>query len=523
MTATKGQSEYFLEMREIVKVYPNGVLANDKVNLCCQKGEIHALMGENGAGKSTLMKILFGVEKATEGKIFFKGEELNLKSPLDAIAKGIGMVHQHFMLDENLTVTENIILGIEPQKYGAMDYALARKQVLEVAEKYNLGIDPDKLIMDLDVGKKQKVEILKALIRGAEVLILDEPTAVLTPQETEELFSQLKLLRDQGHTILFISHKLKEIREICSKATVMRNGKYVGTRDLKDVTLQDLSRMMVGRDVVREVEKKEATPHGKVLEVKNLSLMNDDLKQVLKQVSFTVPYGKILGIAGVEGNGQRELIDCITGLNSDYQGEIFLQGQAYKKRETVRQVRDLGLFHIPEDRLTYGVMAEASIEDNLIANVFHKKEYNRGLLLDEKKLHALSDKLIQKYQVKTDSKFTEIRMLSGGNMQKVVAAREMSGEVKLLVADQPTRGIDIGTATFMYDQIVEMRDQGKAVLLVSADINEVLELSDSLMVMYEGEIVAYFENTHDLTEEELGLYMLGIKKMTEKEKGGLFV
>ncbi len=511
------QENIFLEMKNIVKVYSNGVLANDNVNLSCEKGEIHALMGENGAGKSTLMKILFGIEQPTSGTIIFKGKEISIKNPLDAIAKGIGMVHQHFMLDENLTVTENIILGMEPKKGLGMDYALARKMVIDVANKYNLKIDPDKLIMDLDVGKKQKVEILKALIRGAEVLILDEPTAVLTPQETEELFSQLKLLRDQGHTIIFISHKLKEISQICSKATVMRNGKYIGSYDIKEVSIQELSKMMVGRDVVREVVKKKAEPKEKVLEVNNLNVVNDELKNVVKDVSFRVRKGEILGIAGVEGNGQRELIDCITGLETSYSGQIYLNNKLYEKKEPVMQVRNLGLYHIPEDRLTYGVMLNASIEDNLIANVFTKPEYNKGLLLDSKKLNELSDSLINKYQIKTDSKFTEIRMLSGGNMQKVVAAREMSGDVQLLVADQPTRGIDVGTATFMHDQLVEMRDNGAAVLLVSADINEVLELSDSLIVMYEGEIVAYFDHTEHLTEEELGLYMLGIKKMSEEE------
>lgn len=511
------QEKPFLEMRNIVKIYSNGVLANDNVNLSCQQGEIHALMGENGAGKSTLMKILFGIEQPTSGKIFLRGEEIVIKNPLDAIAKGIGMVHQHFMLDENLSVTENIILGMEPKKGLGIDYKQARQMVLDVAKKYNLGVDPDKLIMDLDVGKKQKVEILKALIRGAQILILDEPTAVLTPQETDELFSQLKILRDTGHTIIFISHKLKEISEICSVATVMRSGKYIGSRDIKEVGIQELSKMMVGRDVVREIEKKPAMPKDKVLEVKGISFINDELKKVVKNVNFCVKSGEILGIAGVEGNGQRELIDCITGLESGYSGEIYLSGCLYDKKEPVQKIRNLGLFHIPEDRLTYGVIHDASIEDNLIANVFSKPEYNKGLLLDYKKLHELSDDLIAKYQIKTDSKFTPIRMLSGGNMQKVVAAREMSGEVKFLVADQPTRGIDIGTAAFMHDQIVQMRDDDTAVLLVSADINEVLELSDSLIVMYEGEIVAYFNDTSHLTEEELGLYMLGIKKMSDDE------
>ncbi len=503
----------FLEMRDIVKVYPNGVIANDNVQLKCEKGEIHALMGENGAGKSTLMKILFGIEQPTSGSIFFKGEEITIKSPLDAIDKGIGMVHQHFMLDENLTVTENIILGMEPKKGLRLDYKKAREMVLEISEKYNLRVDPDRLISDLDVGRKQKVEILKSLIRGAEVLILDEPTAVLTPQETEELFAQLKVLRDDGHTIIFISHKLNEISEICSKASVMRNGKYVGSRDLEEVTMAELSRMMVGRDVVREVEKQHANPKEVVLQVNNLSVVNDELKKVVNNVSFKVRQGEILGIAGVEGNGQREIIDCITGLRSEYDGNLILLNNEYDKKAPVKQVRGLGLYHIPEDRLTYGVMSEATIVDNLIANIYNRSEYKKGVFIDYPKLNQLADQLIDKYQVKTDSKFTPVRMLSGGNMQKVVAAREMHGEPKLLVADQPTRGIDVGTASFMHDQIVQMRDRDVAILLSSADINEVLELSDSLVVMYEGEIVAYFDDTKGITEEELGLYMLGLNKM----------
>ncbi len=507
----------FLEMRDIVKVYPNGVLANDKVELICQKGEIHALMGENGAGKSTLMKILFGIEQPTSGKIIFKGEEISIKSPLDAIAKGIGMVHQHFMLDENLTVTENIILGMEPKKGLGLDFKRARQMVIDVAEKYNLKLDPDKLISELDVGRKQKVEILKALIRGAEVLILDEPTAVLTPQETEELFNQLKILRDEGHTIIFISHKLNEISEICSRATVMRNGKFVGSRSLSDVTMAELSRMMVGRDVIREVEKQPANPAEVVLNVKDLKVVNDELKRVVNNVSFSVRAGEILGIAGVEGNGQREIIDCVTGLRTDYEGALTLLSQPYAQKLVIKQIRDLGLYHIPEDRLTYGVMENASIVDNLIANIYDQPAYNKGIKMDYKKLNAVAENLIGQFQIKTDSKFTEVRMLSGGNMQKVVAAREMIGDLKLLVADQPTRGIDVGTASFMHDQIVKMRDDNTAVLLSSADINEVMELSDSMIVMYEGEIVAYFKTTHGLSEEELGLYMLGLKRMSLEE------
>lgn len=510
----------FLDMKNITKVYPNGVVANENVDLFCEKGEIHALMGENGAGKSTLMKILFGVEQATSGTIHFKGEELHLKSPLDAIEKGIGMVHQHFMLDEELTVTENIILGIEPRKGLSIDYQQARDMVLEISEKYQLKVDPDAIVMDLDVGKKQKVEILKALIRGAELLIMDEPTAVLTPQETDELFEQFKILRDEGHTIIFISHKLKEISSICSRATIMRAGKGLGGYDLENVTIQELSRMMVGRDVVREVEKAEPKPTENKLVVEDLTVINDELKVVVDKLSFSLRGGEILGIAGVEGNGQRELVDVITGLSNEYQGHVYVAGHKLETQAPVKQARQLGLYHIPEDRLTYGVMADGSIEDNLISNRYTRPEFNKNIFLDEKKIHQLADDLIEEYQIKTDSKFTPIRMLSGGNMQKVVAAREMSEDIEVLVADQPTRGIDVGTASFMHDELVKIRDQGAAILLISADINEVMEMSDRLIVLYDGKISGYFNDTHNLTEEELGFYMLGIHHMTAEEVKG---
>lgn len=379
----------FLQIKGITKVYSNGVVANDKVNLVCNKGEIHALMGENGAGKSTLMKILFGVEQPTSGKIILNGEEVVINNPLDAIDKGIGMVHQHFMLDENLTVTENIILGIEPKKGLKIDYVQAKQMVLDVAEKYNFDINPDELIMDLDVGRKQKVEILKALIRGAEILILDEPTAVLTPQETKELFVQLESLRDAGHTIIFISHKLNEISQICSHATVMRNGKYVGSEYIADVSIEHLSRLMVWRDVVREVEKSESYPQQIVLSVKDLNVANH-----VNDISFNVRAGEILGIAGVEGNGQREIIDAITGLNNSYTGEITFTDVAVDRTNPIKQLRDLGLYHIPEDRMTFGVMIDASIEENLISNVYSSKEYSKGFILDSKKINGLSKELI---------------------------------------------------------------------------------------------------------------------------------
>lgn len=512
--------ELVLEMKGIDKIYPNGVIANKDAYLGIEKAEIHALLGENGAGKTTLMKVLFGIEQPTSGSIFLNGKEVSITSPLHAIDLGIGMVHQHFMLDERLTVTENIILGMEPKKGLALDYKKAVEMVREVSEKYNFKVEPNKLIMDLSVGKKQKVEILKALIRGAKILILDEPTAVLTPQETVELFEQLNTLKSLGHSIVFISHKLNEVKQICDRATVMRLGVYQGTHNVADVTVKDLSRLMIGREVVRKIEKKPSNPGDVVLAVDDLQVINEEAKITVNNVSFAVRKGEILGVAGVEGNGQRELIDALTGLSSAYTGKIQLN-RLGNNPTTVKNLRNAGMNHIPEDRLTYGVAAEGSIQDNLITNRFEKSVFNNGIFQNFKEIFTTSDLLIKDYQIKTDSKDTLVRMLSGGNMQKVVAAREMSTEMDILVADQPTRGIDVGTAAFIHDRIVELRDQGVAVLLVSADINEVLEVSDSLIVMYEGEITAYFKDAKKVGEEELGLYMLGIKKMTEKQLEGV--
>lgn len=514
--------QYVLEMKNITKVYSNGVIANKDANLQIEAAEIHALLGENGAGKTTLMKILFGIEQKTSGEILLNGELVDIKSPLHAIDCGIGMVHQHFMLDEKLTVTENIILGMEPKKGLSLDYKKANQMVLEVSEKYNFKVDPNKKVMDLSVGKKQKVEILKALIRGAKILILDEPTAVLTPQETKELFEQLRILKSQGHSIVFISHKLNEVKEICDRATVMRLGVYQGTYPIKEVSVKDLSRLMIGRDVKREVTKKEAQVGERVLQVKNLKVINEEQKVALNNVSFSVRRGEILGIAGVEGNGQRELIDCISALETSFSGSIELLGMSNKLSYSVKNLRSHGMNHIPEDRLVYGVNAEASIQDNLISNRFDAKEFQKGLFTNQKKITEEANALIKQYQVKTESKDTLIRMLSGGNMQKVVAAREMSTNMTILIADQPTRGIDVGTAAFIHDKIVELRDQGLAVLLVSADINEVLEVSDRLIVMYEGEIAAHFNDLKQVNEEILGEYMLGLKKMSLEEiKGAL--
>ncbi len=512
--------ENILVMEKITKIYGNGFVANKDVDFSVKKGEIHALVGENGAGKSTLMKVLFGVETPDSGRILLKGKEVKIDNPMSAIKQGIGMVHQHFMLAPSLTVAENMIMGIEPKKYGFIDYDRVVKMCREVSEKYNLAIDPLAKVKDLSVGIKQKVEILKALLRGAEILILDEPTAVLTPQETDELFVQLEKLREKGHTIIFISHKLKEIKQICNKITILRHGKSMGEYEVKDLTEQEISRLMVGRDVVLKVEKKKAEPKDTILKVRDLVVRDMTGRDKLKGISFNVRRGEILGIAGIEGNGQREVAEAITGLEPYAAGEITIKGRDIKGLP-IRQIREMGTAHIPEDRMTYGISAEVSIKDNMISDRFYKKDYNKKVLFNEKKIEKEVDGLIKDYLVKCDDRTQPVRMLSGGNIQKVVVARECSLSPDFIVVNQPTRGIDVGAIEFVRKHLIDLRDEGVSILLISADLNEVLELSDSLMVMCEGEIVAYFEDSSKVTEQELGEYMLGIKTMTKEQIGGI--
>jgi len=511
-------ADNILVMENITKVYPNGFVANKNVNFSVKKGEIHALVGENGAGKSTLMKILFGVETSDTGRILLNGNEIKIDSPSGAIKYGIGMVHQHFMLAPSLTVAENMVMGIEPKRFCFIDFEKAIKMTQDVAKKYNFDIDPKAYVKDLPVGVKQKIEILKALLRGAQILILDEPTAVLTPQETSELFIQLKKLKEQGHTIIFISHKLREIKEICDRITILRNGRAVGEAEVSELSEQDISNKMVGRDVILKVEKEHATPQESVLKIRNLTVVNQFGKESLKNVSFDVRKGQIFGIAGVEGNGQSEIAETVTGLRSYSKGLIEIKGVNIEKH-TIRDIRNLKVSHVPEDRMTYGIAGEISIKDNIISDRYFKNEYNKHGMQDTKKINEEVDQCIKEYLVKCGGREQPIRMLSGGNIQKVVAAREFSSSPDLAVVNQPTRGIDVGATEFVRKRIVELRDEGTAIILISADLNEVMELSDSLIVMYDGEISAYFSDSKNVTEQELGEYMLGIKKMSPEEIG----
>lgn len=502
-----------LEMRGITKVYPNGVVANRDVSFSLREGEIHALAGENGAGKSTLMKMIFGMEEPSEGDIYIYGEKVRLLSPQDAIDRGIGMVHQHFMLVPSFTVAENMVLGMEPRKGFGIHYAEAIQMTEETARKYNLAVNPRAKVEDLTVGMKQKVEILKALIRGAKILILDEPTAVLTPQETEELFRELKQLKEHGHTIVFISHKLKEVKAICDRITILRGGRSEGVFEVADVTEQEISRLMVGRDVVLKYDKSKLDIQKPVLTIENLNVHDAQGKPLLSDINFSVRGGQIVGIAGVEGNGQRELVEALTGglAGVTSSGTVEVNGTQIRE-SNILNIRNLGVSYIPEDRMSQGSAGEASISDNMISTHYRSKAINNGLFLRGSRIASLAAKLIEDFKIRCSGPKQQIGMLSGGNMQKVVVARECSTEPQLLIAEQPTRGVDVGAAQLIHQKLLELRENQGAIVLLSADLNEVLEISDCLLVMYEGQIVAYIEDPSGMSEEELGLYMLGSKR-----------
>ena len=508
---------FIVQMKGISKVYPNGIAANRNVDFFVKKGEIHALMGENGAGKSTLVKILFGLEQPTEGQIIINGEEVHLSSPTVAISKGIGMVHQHFMLVPSLTVAENIVLGMAPIRNGVfIDYKKAVQITEEVSQKYNLHVNPNAKVMDIPVGMKQKVEILKALVRGANILILDEPTAVLTTQETSELFKELMTLKELGYTIIFISHKLNEIKQITDRLTIMRGGKSMGVYGTAITSQQEISRLMVGRDVILNVEKDKPQPKDSVLKVRNLEYTNKWNKKMIDRLSFSVRQGEILGIAGVEGNGQRELVEMLFNLNTPDSGTITVNDVNIINlpQDKIRKNR---VSLIPEDRMVYGIADAASVEENVISDRSTEKRLNKGPLFNMKMIHRESDKLINDYTILCKSRKQQVKMLSGGNIQKVVVARELSSNPLLIIADEPTRGIDVGATEFIRKKLVELSRAGAAVLLVTADLNEVMELSDSLIVLYGGKIVAYFEDTSELDDTVMGEYMLGLKQQSPEE------
>ena len=510
-----------LRMQNITKIYSNGFIANKGVDLVIQQNEIHGLVGENGAGKTTLMKMLFGMELPNEGQIFINGKEEKIANPLDAISKGVGMVHQHFMLLPSLTVAENVTLGVEPIKNGLYDFEKAVADTQAIADKYNFKIDARAKVRDLSVGQMQKVEILKALIKGVKLLIMDEPTAVLTPQETEELFEQLFVLRDDGVSIIFISHKLEEVMHICSRVTVLRHGKCMGSHDTKDLTQASLSKLMVGRDVVLKIEKEDPVPGAPVVSIKDLVKINAIGKNVIDGVSFDIRAGEVVGIAGVEGNGQTELAEVLSGLGMFASGDVLLNGETIKGK-SVREIRDMGMAYIAEDRMVEGVAGNMSIKMNIMADRFSKPDFKKGLFMDAKKINAIVDQYIKDFEIACDSPDEAVRMLSGGNIQKVVVAREFTSGANFLLACQPTRGIDVGTAEMIRKTIVrKAREEKVGALLISADLNEVLECSDRLLVMHKGKIVAAFPKANEVSEETLGEYMLGVREMTAEEMEAL--
>ena len=512
------EQQYAIEMLNITKRFP-GIVANDNITLQLKKGEIHALLGENGAGKSTLMSVLFGLYQPEEGEIRKDGKKVTINNPNDANDLGIGMVHQHFKLVECFSVLDNIVLGVETTKNGLLKMDEAKKKVMELSEKYGLYVDPDALIEDISVGMQQRTEILKMLYRDNEILIFDEPTAVLTPQEIKELMQIMKNLAKEGKSILFISHKLAEIMEVADRCSVLRKGKYIGTVDIKDVTPESLSSMMVGRDVNFKVEKGEAKPREEVLHIEKLNVMCDlHDKLGVKDVSFNVKAGEIVCIAGIDGNGQRELVYGITGLRKAVSGKILLEGKDVTNL-SIRERNVSGISHIPEDRHKHGLVLDYSLEDNIVLQRYFEPEFSgKGPLgfLKRKNIRKYAEKLIDEYDIRSgQGAITMARSMSGGNQQKAIIAREVDNESKLLVAVQPTRGLDVGAIENIHKQLVKHRDAGNAVLLVSFELDEVMNVSDRILVMYEGEIVGEF-NPKNVTVEELGLYMAGAKRMEVK-------
>lgn len=506
------ETPYAIEMLNITKKFP-GIIANDNITLQLRKGEIHALLGENGAGKSTLMSVLFGLYQPEEGIIKKDGNVVTVKDPNDANALGIGMVHQHFKLVECFTVLDNIIMGVEPVKMGVLQKKAAREKVLALSEKYGLRVDPDALVEDITVGMQQRTEILKMLYRENEILIFDEPTAVLTPQEIEELMQIMKNLSAEGKSILFISHKLAEIMEVADRCTVLRKGKYIGTVNTADTTVEELSAMMVGRNVNFHVDKKPCEPGDVILEIENMTVASKVHKNnAVKNVNMKVRRGEIVCLAGIDGNGQTEFVYGLTGLEPLVSGKIVLNGKDITDA-SIRFRNTNGMSHIPEDRHKHGLVMDYTLEDNLVLQRYFEPEFtNKAGFLKRSNIREYADKLIDQYDVRSgQGPITVARSMSGGNQQKAIIAREIDKDPELLVAVQPTRGLDVGAIEYIHKQLVAQRDAGKAVLLVSLELDEVMDVPDRILVMYEGEIVGELD-PKTTTQEELGLFMAGAKR-----------
>lgn len=493
-----------LEVRGITKTFP-GVIANEDIDLTLNQGEIHCLLGENGAGKSTLVNVIFGLYQPDEGTVELGGKEISFSGVRDAIQHGIGMVHQHFQLIPVFTVTENVILGDEITNGPFLAMTDARRRIEEIEEQYGLDVDPDAKVGDLSVGQQQRVELVKALFRDADILILDEPTAVLTPGEVDEFFTVVRNLVDHGKSIIFITHKLREVLAVADRITVLRNGRVAGTADPATATQQSLANLMVGRDVVFEVEKGEARPGAVRLSVENLSVDDNRGVQTVNGFSVDVRSGEIFGIAGVEGNGQRELVEAIAGMRRKVGGHVEILGVDATKMSP-RQITGLGMGHIPEDRNKHGLVSSYSVANNMVLDKYYKAPFARRWIRNPKAIREEAERLVEQFDVRTPSVEVPIDTLSGGNQQKVIVARELTGDPDLLVVAQPTRGLDVGSIEYIHKQILALRDQGAAVLLVSAELDEILSLSDRIGVMYRGQLVGVFDAV-DATREQLGYLM----------------
>ncbi|WP_214733742.1 ABC transporter ATP-binding protein [Exiguobacterium sp. s154] len=507
--------EYVIEMLNIRKEFGTFV-ANDNITLQLRKGEIHALLGENGAGKSTLMNVLFGLYQPEGGEIRVHGKKVDIENPNIANELGIGMVHQHFMLVEKFTVTENIILGLEPKSGITIDRATARKKVMEISEQYGLRIDPDAKIEDISVGMQQRVEILKTLYRGADILIFDEPTAVLTPQEIQELIQIMKRLIAEGKSIILITHKLKEIMQVADRCTVIRRGRYIGTVEVDETVNEDsLAEMMVGREVNFDAEYSKADPQQVVLDVQNLVVKDSRGLRVVEGLDLQIRAGEVLGIAGIDGNGQTELIEAISGLKKPESGKVLLNGKDVTGH-TPRKMTEAGIGHIPQDRHKHGLVLDYSIRDNMVLQTYYKEPFSKRGLMNYKAVAEKAKALIEKFDVRTPSIDVPARALSGGNQQKAIIAREVDRSPDLLIAAQPTRGLDVGAIEFIHEQLIKEREKGRAVLLISFELDEILHVSDRIAVLYEGKIVG-IRDPKETTEQELGFLMAGGQRGDETE------
>ncbi|RWZ60433.1 ABC transporter ATP-binding protein [Halobacillus fulvus] len=507
--------DYVIEMLNIRKEFP-GIVANDNITLQVEKGEIHALLGENGAGKSTLMNVLFGLYQPERGEIRVRGEKVNINNPNVANELGIGMVHQHFMLVDTFTVTENIILGSEPKKAGKVDIKKAEKEVQELSERYGLNVDPRAKIRDISVGMEQRVEILKTLYRGAEILIFDEPTAVLTPQEIKELIEIMKSLVKEGKSIILITHKLKEIMEVCDRCTVIRKGEGIGTVDVSETNPTELASLMVGREVNFSTEKTPATPKETYLSVQDLRVKDWRGVEMVKGLNLDVRAGEIVGLAGVDGNGQTELIEAITGLKKSESGSIKLHDKVITNL-TPRKVTESGVSHIPQDRHKYGLVLDFPIGENMVLQSYYQEPFAKKGVMNFKNIYKKAQELIEEYDVRTPDAYTKARALSGGNQQKAIIGREVDRSPDLIIAAQPTRGLDVGAIEFIHKKLIEERDKGRAVLLLSFELDEIMNLSDRIAVMFDGQIIAEVK-PEETNEQDLGLLMAGNKSQKAGEQ-----